>query len=161
MGRVTVRRAVVKVSASGQQRQRLAGHAGWVYGVSEVTVDELTFLASASGDVTVRIWDLTAGTEHRRLTGHTAEVYGVQAVTLEGRPLLASAGSDSTVQPISRACAASISELVSTSSPGAGSDPSGRTSSPVGITITCGARRTVSAVWPAAPAAARSAGRSR
>ena len=70
-------------------------------------------------------------------------------------------GSDSTVQPISRACAASISELVSTSSPGAGSEPSGRTSSPVGMTMTCGARRTVSAVWPAAPAAARSTGRSR
>ena len=59
-------------------------------------------------------------------------------------------GSDSTVQPTSRACAASISELVSTSSPGAGSEPSGRTSSPVGITMTCGARRTVSVVWPAA-----------
>ena len=72
-----------------------------------------------------------------------------------------STASDSTVQPTSRACAASISELVSTSSPGAGSEPSGRTSSPVGITMTCGARRTVSVVWPAAPAAARSTGRSR
>jgi hypothetical protein len=65
------------------------------------------------------------------------------------------------VQPVSRACAASISEFVSTSSPGPGSAPSGRTSSPVGMTTTWGARRTRSAVWPAAPAAARSTGRRR
>ena len=48
----------------------------------------------------------------------------------------------SATQPASRACAASISELVSRTSPGPISAPTGRTSSPVGITVTTGRART-------------------
>ena len=63
--------------------------------------------------------------------------------------------------PISRAWAASINELVSRISPGAGSAPIGRISSPVGTTTTSGRRRTISSVAPAAAQAATSTGRSR
>ena len=64
-------------------------------------------------------------------------------------------------QPSSRACAASMRELVSRISPGAGSVPMGRISSPVGTMTTTGARRTASSTAPAAAAAATSTGRSR
>ena len=64
-------------------------------------------------------------------------------------------------QPASRACAASISELVSGISPGRRSLPIGRISSPVGTTTTRGARRTSSSTTPAAALAAASTGRSR
>ena len=64
-------------------------------------------------------------------------------------------------QPAASACAASITEFVSGSSPSPSSEPTGRSSSPVGITVTTGRRRTTSSVAPAAPAAATSTGRSR
>ena len=67
----------------------------------------------------------------------------------------------SATQPASRACAASISELVSSTSPGPISAPTGRTSSPVGITVTTGRARTRRLVRPAAAAAATSTGPSR
>ncbi len=66
-----------------------------------------------------------------------------------------------TSAPSSRACSASINELVSGISPGPSGVPTGRISSPVGSTVTRGDRRTTTSVTPAAAAAARSTGRSR
>ena len=63
--------------------------------------------------------------------------------------------------PIASAWAASITEFVSGSWPSPSSEPTGRISSPVGITVTTGRRLTTSSVAPAAPAAATSTGRSR
>ena len=60
-----------------------------------------------------------------------------------------------------RAWAASISEFVSISSPGASSEPTGRISSPVGRIATTGGRRTTISIAPAAAAAATSTARSR
>ena len=64
-------------------------------------------------------------------------------------------------QPASRAWPASISELVSSSSPRSSSEPIGRISSPVGRIATTGRRWTRTSVAPAAAAAAASTGRSR
>ena len=85
------------------------------------------------------------------------------ALTAVARPAGSSGsiGSACASQPASRACAASISELVSRISPGPVCAPTGRTSSPVGSTATTGWRRTSSSVAPAAAAAARSTARSR
>src|SRR5215472_4816994 len=60
-----------------------------------------------------------------------------------------------------RARAASMTELLSTISPGRSTEPAGLISSPVGMIATTGCRVTESTACPAAAAAARSAGRSR
>ena len=63
--------------------------------------------------------------------------------------------------PTASACATSMSELVSRITPGAGSVPTGRISSPVGSTATTGARWTSTSMAPAAAAAATSTARRR
>ena len=63
--------------------------------------------------------------------------------------------------PAWAARAASMTELLSTMSPRPSGVPTGRTSSPVGTIATTGCLVTSRVVWPAAAAAARSAGRSR
>ena len=51
---------------------------------------------SASGDSTLKVWDLASGAEVRTLQGHTDTVYGV-AVTPDGRQAV-SASDDSTLK---------------------------------------------------------------
>ncbi len=63
--------------------------------------------------------------------------------------------------PAASAWATSMSEFVSRMTPGAGSVPTGRISSPVGSTATTGRRRTTTSTAPAAAAAATSTARSR
>ena len=81
------------------------------------------------------------------------------AAISSGRPPMISVTRAS--QPTSRAWAASINEFVSRISPGLGSVPIGRISSPVGMITTLGGRRTSSSTAPAAAAAATSTGRRR
>jgi WD40 repeat protein len=81
-----------------QQHAVLEGHQGWVREVCTVNVESDVFLASASDDGTVRLWDPATGQQYAVMeTGHT-EIYGLCAVSIDGRDLLASAGYEGTVE---------------------------------------------------------------
>ena len=67
----------------------LAGHSASVYGVA-VTADGRRAV-SASGDNTLKVWDLESGQELRTLAGHSDPVYGV-AVTADGRRAVSASG---------------------------------------------------------------------
>ena len=60
----------------------LEGHSGPIYGVA-VTPDGKRAV-SASGDKTLKVWDLETGVELRTLEGHSDSVHGV-AVTADGK----------------------------------------------------------------------------
>ncbi|MEV7372851.1 NB-ARC domain-containing protein [Streptomyces sp. NPDC090301] len=72
----------------------LTGHTHTVHGVA--IAPDGTFLATASDDGTVRIWDRSTGQETACLTGHTDQVKGV-AIAPDGT-WLATAGRDRTVR---------------------------------------------------------------
>ena len=74
--------------------QKLEGHTGWVSAVAFSPSGSL--LASASGDRTVRLWDVKTGREVQKLDGHTDSVSAV-AFSPSGS-LLASASRDETVR---------------------------------------------------------------
>jgi WD40 repeat protein len=73
--------------------EKLEGHTQLVYGVAFSHDGQL--LASASGDETVKLWNLSSGNE-QKLKGHTHSVYSV-AFSHDGQ-LLASASCDRTVR---------------------------------------------------------------
>src|SRR5947207_2266118 len=69
----------------------LIGHTDGVVGVA-VTPDG-TCAVSASGDKTLRVWDLAARLPAATLKGHSSTVYGV-AVTPDGTRAVSAAGDD-------------------------------------------------------------------
>ena len=76
----------------------LVGHHGLFASVNAVAIDpESKFLASASDDKTVRVWDLQTGTERFILQGHTQFVKSI-AFHPHVQTLLASGGSDRTIK---------------------------------------------------------------
>ena len=80
--------------ATGQTRHTLTGHTGWVPALA--VAPDGTWLATASDDGTVRIWDPATGQTRHTLTGHTDGVRAV-AVAPDGT-WLATAGDDGTVR---------------------------------------------------------------
>ncbi|MDY6806642.1 MAG: ribosome assembly protein 4 [Cyanobacteriota bacterium] len=80
-----------------REANRLAGHEGWVWGVSFSPDGEL--IASASSDNTVKLWS-REGKLLQTLSGHEAEVLGV-SFSPDGESI-ASASSDNTVKLWSR-----------------------------------------------------------
>jgi hypothetical protein len=75
-------------------RRALTGHADWVTAVA--VAPDGSWLASGSGDETVRIWDVATGRERAALTAHTRWVRAV-AVAPDGS-WLASGSGDKTVR---------------------------------------------------------------
>src|SRR5271165_6531873 len=67
----------------------LEGHTDWVSAV--VVTPDGRRAVSASGDRTLRLWDLESGQTFRRLEGHTDSVWAV-AVTPEGRCAVSASG---------------------------------------------------------------------
>lgn len=93
-------------STARHRHAALAGHiknAGHgnnnaVRSICAFTLDETTYLATASNDNTVRIWDPAARTRHDILTGHNSEVRSICAFTINGTTYLATASLDNTVR---------------------------------------------------------------
>src|SRR5258708_40301486 len=65
--------------------QILAGHTGAVYGAAYSP--DGRYIASGSGDMTVRLWDTTTGKLAHVFTGHTGAIYGI-AFSPDGRFIL-------------------------------------------------------------------------
>ncbi len=93
-GRPWLRERIPTSRESDALVRTLEGHTFFVNGVA-VTVDG-RLAVSASGDKTLKVWDLDMGEVRRTFEGHTDEVHGV-AVTADGR-FAVSASSDNTLK---------------------------------------------------------------
>ncbi|MCO6459464.1 MAG: WD40 repeat domain-containing protein, partial [Pirellulaceae bacterium] len=80
--------------ASPDAIRTLGGHGGGVYGVAYSP--DGRWIASASADQTVRIWNAATGAQTRQLSGHQGAVFGV-AFSPDGA-LLVSCGADKSVR---------------------------------------------------------------
>ncbi len=81
-------------SETGQLRGELVGHKDWVLSLAFTPNSEL--LASASGDQTVRVWNIADNTVRCRLQGHLNEAWAV-AFMKDGKTLI-SGGKDGCVR---------------------------------------------------------------
>ena len=84
---------VCRVPPASQGPRTLRGHTDDIYALA---FSSGGVLASASGDGTVKLWDLAAGREKATLEGHDGLVYGT-AFTRDGKTV-ASGGGDGTVR---------------------------------------------------------------
>jgi hypothetical protein len=76
----------------------LRGHSGPVNAICAFTLAGTIYLATASSDRSVRIWDPTTSTQRATLTGYTDSIHSICAFILDGVTYLATAGNDGTVR---------------------------------------------------------------
>ncbi|MFJ3217439.1 caspase family protein [Kitasatospora sp. NPDC086801] len=79
-------------------RATLGGHTGWIFGVACTVLDGVPVAVTASGDATLRVWDLVANRELRTLLGHRGVVDAVACAVVDGRPLAVSGARDGTAR---------------------------------------------------------------
>ncbi|MGW6961746.1 caspase family protein [Streptomyces chartreusis] len=91
--------------ASGAQisaalRATLVGHTGWVLAVGFTSVDDtpVAVTGGASGDWTVRVWDLDTNTERHVLIGHRETIDAVACSEVDGVPVAVSSSRDGSVR---------------------------------------------------------------
>ncbi|MFE0846727.1 caspase family protein [Streptomyces rochei] len=91
--------------ASGAQisaalRATLVGHTGWVLTVGFTSVDgtPVAVTGGASGDMTVRVWDLDTNSERHVLRGHRATIDAVACSEVDGVPVAVSSSRDGSVR---------------------------------------------------------------
>ena len=80
------------------ERAVMEGHTRGVTAICPLSLDGRVWLASGSGDTTVRIWDAATGAEQAVLRGHADWVTSVCAFERDGRVWLASGSDDRTVR---------------------------------------------------------------
>ena len=76
----------------------LSEHEGHVWALQPYMLNDKQYLASASEDKTIKVWDLSTNTVIDTLTGHTADVSALALYTMNGIPMLASASEDKTIK---------------------------------------------------------------
>lgn len=91
--------------ASGAQisaalRATLVGHTGWVMAVEFTSIDgtPVAVTGGASGDMTVRVWDLDTNSERHVLTGHRHIIDAVACSEVDGVPIAVSSSRDGSVR---------------------------------------------------------------
>jgi WD40 repeat protein len=91
--------------ASGAQisaalRATLVGHTGWVLATAFTSVDgtPIAVTGGASGDMTVRVWDLDTNSERHVLTGHRHIIDAVACSEVDGVPVAVSGSRDGSIR---------------------------------------------------------------
>lgn len=90
------RNLLTTMSSGPRPLKYLRGHTGAVYDVA-ISPDS-SWIASASADQTIRIWDIASGDLLFTLTAHVGEVNSLAFAPNSQPPLLASTGQDGTVR---------------------------------------------------------------
>lgn len=83
-------RAAWAAVAPQAEKVTLDGHTGKISGICEIQIGDAFFLATASDDRTVRVWDVSTGENVHTLHGHGTKVRGVCALTQGPTPMLVS-----------------------------------------------------------------------
>ena len=79
-------------------RQCLSNHNGPILALETYVINGKTFLASASTDTTIKLWDLSNNTLTATLTGHTHWVRALVPYVKNGVQMLASGSMDNTIK---------------------------------------------------------------
>ncbi|MFK0264310.1 caspase family protein [Streptomyces angustmyceticus] len=88
------------VQISAALRATLVGHTGWVMAMGFTSVDgtPVAVTGGASGDMTVRVWDLDTNSERHVLTGHHHVIDAVACSEVDGVPVAVSSSRDGSVR---------------------------------------------------------------